>query len=121
MTWVEIIERLQTENRKCTAKEIGCAPATLTAAAKRKVIDVINTTPKQYVLNDVSLKYKSIIEYAENCGSEFFGLIEKELPIGMLCRLKGNDILDAYDNIYPLTTNTNILDWKNGKKFIKEI
>lgn len=121
MTWVEIIDRLQTANKKCTAKEIGCAPATLTAAIKRKIISATNTTPKQYYLNDISLKYKNIIEYAENCGSEFFGLIEKELPIGMLCRLKGNDILDAYDNFYPITTNTNIIDHKNGKRFIKEI
>lgn len=119
MTWSEIICSLEKQTESVTAKTIGAAPATLCAMSRRGLIKVIDSSPKKYFITNIAAKWLKIAEYAQK--TEYFGLKEPQNKLAMLCQLKSNDIIDAFDNKYELTEKTQLFDWVNGEKRIGEL
>lgn len=121
MTWSEIICSLEKQVEPVTAKTIGAAPATLCAMSRRGLIKVTDSSPKKYSITNVAAKWLKIVEYLHKQKVEYFGLKEPQNKLAILCQLKGNDIIDAFDNTYTLTEKTQLFDWINGEKRIGEL
>lgn len=84
-----------------TAKEIGIAAATLGAMARRGLVEVLDTTPKQYRrIANPALKIYQLYEKHED---DFFVLYKKNENIGMLCSMSKGDVIDCWGNKYDLT------------------
>ena len=88
-----------------TAKEIGLAPATLGAMARRGFVEVLNSTPKQYrKINGKASTIHRLCEENKDDYNEFFSLHRAGEPLNMLCYFspKG-DIVDCWGEIYDLS------------------
>ena len=84
-----------------TAKEIGIAAATLGAMARRGLVEVLDTTPKQYRrIENPALKIYQLYEKHED---DFFVLYKKNENIGMLCSMSKGDVIDCWGKKYDLT------------------
>lgn len=87
-----------------TAREIGLAAATLGALARRGFVEVLDTTPKQYRKSHnpaIRIYQLCDIHYADY--DTFFALYKKDKPIGMLCSISNNTIVDCWGKPYDLT------------------
>lgn len=87
-----------------TAREIGLAAATLGALARRGLVEVLDTTPKQY--RRVSGSAARVYQLCEENKSDYdtyFSLYKKDKKIGMLCSIVNNTIVDCWGNPYDLT------------------
>ena len=84
-----------------TAKEIGLAAATLGALARRGLVEVLDTTPKQYRrIENPAIK---IYQLYEQNKCDFFVLYKKNENIGMLCSMSNGDVVDCWGKKYDLT------------------
>lgn len=87
-----------------TAREIGLAAATLGALARRGLVEVLDTTPKQYrKINGSTTRIYQLCEENKADYDTFFSLYKKDKPIGMLCSIVNNTIVDCYGQKYDLT------------------
>ena len=84
-----------------TAKEIGVAPATMTAMVRRNMVAVTDTSPRQYrriitpyVVLDMLLPYMP---------REFVGIYKKNEKIGMLCTVKNGRVFDCWGEPYDIS------------------
>lgn len=100
MTYVEIYEMMQ-PNQYYTAKELGVAPATMTALVNRGLVEKTNSSPRKYIkiINSIFAAINSL-KNTHSC--EFFGLYKKDETIGMLCKFTNNKITDCWDKPYDL-------------------
>ena len=78
-----------------TWKEAGIHFATLNAAAKRGYLKKVGT---QYFVERRGAIFSRIEAMAD--GKEFFVLCDAGAKVGMLCSMKGMDVLDCYDQPY---------------------
>ncbi len=87
-----------------TAKEIGLAAATLGAMARRGLVEVLDTTPKQYrkVKESHTAKIYQFCEINKDDYDTYFTLRKKDRPLGMLCSISNNVIVDCWGKPYPL-------------------
>ena len=86
-----------------TAREIGLAGATLGAMARRGFVDVLETSPKQYrKSNNPAIKIYLLCEENAKDYDTYFTLRKKNEPLGMLCSISNNVIVDCWGNPYPL-------------------
>lgn len=84
-------------NEGFTYKEIGIHYNTLGALVRRGYLSKEGSKyyllPRGYIVACIK----------DNAGNrEYFVLRDKQAIIGMMCSIKGNDILDCYDNIYDI-------------------
>ena len=87
-----------------TAREIGLAAATLGAMARRGLVEVKNTTPKQYRrIATPAIKIYKLCEENKDDYDTYFTLRKPYRPIGMLCFMSNNTIVDCWGNPYDLT------------------
>ena len=87
-----------------TASTIGLAAATLGAMARRGLVEVLDTKPKQYRrVDSPSVRVYQLINEHKNEIKEFFTLRKKDAPYGMLCSLKQGKIMDCWGEEYDLT------------------
>jgi hypothetical protein len=87
-----------------TAKEIGLAAATLSAMARRGLVEVIPGKPNKYRrIDNPTIKIYQLLEENKNNFDEFFMLRKKDAPYGMLCSLKKGTIMDCWGKEYNLT------------------
>lgn len=86
-----------------TYKEAGIHFATLNAAAKRGYLDKITCG---YQVTPKGLMFNQIEQTTE--GYEYFTLLPQN-GIGMMCSIKGADLLDAWDNPYNFSNAKKIL------------
>ena len=121
MTWSEIIYSLEKQTEPVTAKTIGAAPATLCAMSRRGLIKVTDSSPKKYSVTNLAAKWLGVRKYVSERKIEYFALREPQNKLAMLCQFKGNDIFDAFDNPYTLTSETKLFDWIDGKPKTWEI
>lgn len=89
-----------------TAKEIGLAAATLTAFARRQLVEVKEGSPKQYrkargkypiILSTIYMNKNSLWD------GEFFTLRRNGENLGMLCTEKDGKVFDCWGKEYDLT------------------
>lgn len=85
-----------------TASQIGIAAATLSAMARRGMVEVRDTTPKQYrrVVSPIAGLYQ-IIEQHKDC--EFFTLYRDPTELGMLCYISKGEVVDCWGRKYDLS------------------
>lgn len=114
MTIEEKLALVSTEYK--TASQIGLPAATLGALARRGMIEVLDTTPKQYrkVLGNIAKIYL-LIEQNKDDYDTYFCLRKSDRKIGMLCSFSKNTVLDCWGNPYDLT-NVNRIDF-NTRSF----
>ena len=87
-----------------TAREIGIAAATLGAMARRGLIEVKDTSPKQYrKINNPAVKIYQLCEENSADYDTYFTLRKSNQPLGMLCSISNNTIVDCWGNPYDLT------------------
>lgn len=110
MTIEEKLEKVTTEYQ--TASKIGLPAATLGALARRGLIEVLDTTPKQYrkASGNISKIY-TLIEQNKDDFDTYFCLRKSDRKIGMLCSYSKNTIFDCWGKPYDLT-NVNRIDFK---------
>ena len=94
----------QVPTEYATASAIGLAAATLGAMARRGLVEVLDTKPKQYRrANSPAIKVYMLCEENKGDYDTYFTLRKAGEELGMLCSMKGNDILDCWGNKYDLT------------------
>lgn len=99
-----------------TAKEIGLAAATLGAMARRGLVEIKDTTPKQYrKLNGNIMQIYYLCDIYADQYDTYFGVYKENEPIGMLCSISNGTIVDCMGNKYDLNNVTSI---RFGKKII---
>ena len=110
MTLEEKLNLVPTEYK--TASQIGLPAATLGALARRGMIEVLDTVPKQYrkVFGNISKIY-TLIEQNKDDFETYFTLRKADRKIGMLCSFSKNTVLDCWGNPYDLT-GVNRIDFK---------
>jgi hypothetical protein len=100
-----------------TAREIGLAAATLGAMARRGLVEIKDTSPKQYrKLNGDIMKIYYLCEIYSDQYDTYFGVYKDNDPIGMLCSLTDGTIVDCMGERYDLN---NVVSLRFGKKMIK--
>lgn len=88
-----------------TAKEIGIAAATLGAMARRGMLEVKNSVPKQYRrVHCLLVEIQKLCDENKGEYDKYFTLWRKGQSLGMYCYLSSSgDIYDCWDNKYDLT------------------
>lgn len=90
--------------KPATAAQIGLAAATLSAMARRGLVEVIPGKPNKYCrVDSPSVRVYQLINEHKNEIKEFFTLRKKDAPYGMLCSLKQGKIMDCWGREYDLT------------------
>ena len=75
----------QVPTEPATAKEIGLAAATLSAMARRGLIEVIPGKPNKYRrIDNPAIKIYQLLEENKSDFEEFFTLRKKDAKLGML-------------------------------------
>ena len=101
-----------------TAREIGLAAATLGAMARKGLVEVKDTSPKQYrKSHNVSAKVYILCDDNKKNYDTYFTIYKKNSKIGMLCSISNNTIVDCWGNKYDLTDTVRI----RFGKIIKEL
>jgi hypothetical protein len=87
-----------------TAAQIGLAAATLSAMARRGLVEVIPGKPNKYRrIDNPAIRIHQLLEENKNDFDEFFTLRKKDVKLGMLCYIKGGEIVDCWGKRYDLT------------------
>lgn len=87
-----------------TAAQIGLAAATLSAMARRGLVEVIPGKPNKYRrIDNPAIKIYQLLEENKDDFDEFFTLRKKDADLGMLCYVKGGEIVDCWGKRYDLT------------------
>lgn len=95
-----------------TASQLGVAAASMTAMCNRGMVEKTATTPRKYRKID-NCKYSTIAATIASYGSEYFTAFKNGSPIGMLCSIKGNRIVDCWDKPYDVSDVEKIMVNKN--------
>ena len=86
-----------------TAREIGLAAATLGAMARRGLVEVLDTTPKQYRrTRKNTAKIYQFCEVNKDDYDTYFTLRKKDRKLGMLCSISDGTIVDCWGKPYDL-------------------
>lgn len=87
-----------------TASAIGLAAATLGAMARRGLVEVLDTKPKQYrrVYNPAIKVYQLVEEHMPK-DRHYFTVHKAGEPYGMFCSMKQGKIVDCWGKEYDLT------------------
>lgn len=94
----------QVPTEPTTAKEIGLAAATLSAMARRGLVEVIPGKPNKYRrLESPVIKIHQLLEENKDDYQDYFTLFKKDAPYGMLCSLRNSEVIDCWGNKYDLT------------------
>ena len=94
----------QIPTEPATAAQIGLAAATLSAMARRGLVEVIHGKPNKYRrIENPSIKIYQLLEENKSDFDEFFMLRKKNARYGMLCSLKNGTIMDCWGKEYDLT------------------
>ena len=102
MTIEEKLALVSTEYK--TASQIGLPAATLGALARRGMVEVLDTVPKQYRKSPGNIaKIYSLIEQNKDDYDTYFCLRKSDRKIGMLCSFSKNTVLDCWGKPYDLT------------------
>lgn len=89
--YIDIYKQME-DGKWYTAKELGVAPATMTAMINRNLAERTDTSPRQYKKSDTA--YARILAKVADNDIEFFGVYKKGEPLGMLCYLDNERIMD---------------------------
>jgi hypothetical protein len=101
-----------------TAAEIGLAAATLSAMARRGLVEVLPGRPNKYRrIDNHSVGLYEIIEQHKDC--EFFTLFKTGKELGMLCFVSKGDIVDCWGEKYDLTDVNRILIGKEDYCYVE--
>lgn len=95
----------QIPTEPATAAQIGLAAATLSAMARRGLVEVIPGKPNKYRrIDSPILTILRLCEENKDDYGEFFHLHRKGEKLFMLCSLKDNTILDCWGKPYDVST-----------------
>jgi hypothetical protein len=94
----------QVPTEPATAAQIGLAAATLSAMARRGLVEVIPGKPNKYrrIDSPVIRVYQLLEEHKSELG-EFFVLRRAGAKLGMMCSLKQGKVMDCWGKEYDLT------------------
>jgi hypothetical protein len=98
--YMEIYNRMAVD-KWYTAAELGVAPASMTAMINRGLAEKTDTCPRKY--RRMANPQASILDILSGFEFEFFTLYKKDKPIGMLCSLDKERIMDCWGKPYDLT------------------
>lgn len=87
-----------------TAKQIGIPAPTLNAMARRGLLEVKDSVPKQYRrLAGTAVKILLLCEEHKDDYDKYFTLWKKGQSLGMYCYISNGTIYDCWDNKYDIT------------------
>ena len=87
-----------------TASAIGLAAATLGAMARRGLVEVLDTKPKQYRrIPNPAIKVYQLVEEHMPKNRHYFTIHKVGEPYGMFCSIKQGKIVDCWGKEYDLT------------------
>ena len=89
------------DNKWYTATELGMAAASMTAMVRRGLVVDRAGKPKQY--KKVANVLVKILDILKDKDFEFFTLYKTDRPLGMLCSIKNEQVLDCWEKPYDLT------------------
>ena len=103
-----------------SAKEVGIHPLTLNAAKNRGLVEKF--ADGKYRLTSKGVVFMTIENSAK--GNNFVSLKKKDADLGMLCIVKGMDILDCWEKPWDYNENVLIFDgqiheWRGVINYIK--
>ena len=84
-----------------TAVELGVAPASMTAMVNRNLVERTASTPRKY--RRLANPQVAILDILSGFDFEFFTLYKRNQPIGMLCYLEKEKVMDCWGKPYDLT------------------
>jgi hypothetical protein len=94
----------QVPTEPATAKEIGLAAATLSAMARRGLVEVISGKPNKYRrIDSPAIRIYQLLDEHKSEIGQMFLLKKKDAPYGMYCSLKQGKIVDCWGKEYDLT------------------
>ena len=94
----------QVPTEPATAAQIGLAAATLSAMARRGLVEVIPGKPNKYRrIDNPTIRIHQLLEENKDDFDEFFTLRKKNAKLGMLCYIKGGEVVDCWGKRYDLT------------------
>ena len=94
----------QVPTEPATAAQIGLAAATLSAMARRGLVEVSPGKPNKYRrIDNPSIKIYQLLEEHKDEFDEFFTLRKKDAALGMLCWLKNGEVVDCWGDKYDLS------------------
>lgn len=89
-------------NEWISAKELGVAPASMTAMVRRNMVEATNTSPKKY-RRIVSPNFVLFLLY-EHMPREFVGIQLAGEELDMLCTIKNGKVYDCWGEPYDIAT-----------------
>ena len=95
------IWKIMEDGKWYTASELHVAPATMTAMVRRGLVTAIAGKPKKYK-KGINVLVK-ILDILKDKDFEYFTLYKSDRPLGMLCSLKNEQVLDCWEQPYDLT------------------
>ncbi len=102
INWFELLKSMSDTEYK-TAKELGVAAQSLTAMVRRGYVEKLNSAPTKYRKADKAKYYIMAFEYInKHPNKNHYDFYKSNEKLGMMCSIKGNDIMDCYDNIWDL-------------------
>ena len=98
-----------------TAKELGVAPATMTAMKNRNLVKVKDTSPKQYCrIASTAAVLAFLLERHKKDLTNYIDIHLRGERLCMLCSVKNGKVYDCWDNPYDITTADRV---RIGKKW----
>ena len=103
-----------------TAKELGVAPASMTAMKNRNLVKVKDTTPKQYCrIASTAAVLAFLLEKHTAEMSDFISIHRSNEKLAMMCSVKNGKVLDCWGEPYDITTADAVRIGKKWYELIK--
>ena len=100
------------QNKWSTAKELGYAPATMTAMMRRNMVEATDTSPKQYKrIITPNTVLEMLLFYMP---TEFVGVYNSDKEIGMLCSVKNGKLFDCWGESFDISSAAKV---RFGKRY----
>lgn len=107
----EIIYRDFGTKKSFEANQINVSPLTLNAAARR---GLLIKNGRKYNLTNKGIVYMTIVHIAEQDNDEYVHLKNPNDIYGMLCSIKGFDILNCWDKPWNYNEDTKIWSYRKN-------
>ena len=107
----EVVYKDYGTQKSFEASQINVSPLTLNAAARR---GLLIKNGRKYNLTDKGIVFMTIVHIAEKDNDEYVHLKNPTDQFGMLCSIKGFDIMSCWDKPWEYGKETKIWSYKRN-------
>lgn len=116
MDYMEIYNSMEFD-KTYKAADLKVSPASMTAMAKRGLVEKINTKPLSY-RKKVNNTSKILELLKQNSTADYFVIFIKGQKLGMMCSLKNGSIVDCYGKVYDASTAEKLRVFRPLRDFV---